>query len=76
MSEIQEPVRKNIRIPKELSDWLDKESRRTAIPVSSLITIGVEQYRQTKEGLGNMGEWVSVLNELSKKMEVEQRASE
>lgn len=50
---VDEPVRKNIRIPKDLSDWLDKESKRTAIPVSSLITLSVERYIEQKEGLAN-----------------------
>lgn len=59
-----EPVRKNVRVPKELSDWLEMESKRTAIPVSSLFTIAVERYREQKEGLVKAGETAALLQQL------------
>ena len=61
---VDEPVRKNIRIPKDLSDWLDKESKRTAIPASSLITIAVERYIEQKEGLANAGQIAELLQQV------------
>ena len=61
---VDEPVRKNIRIPKDLSDWLDKESKRTAIPVSSLITLSVERYIEQKEGLANATHTAELLQQI------------
>lgn len=63
-NDFQEPVRKNVRMPKELTDWLEKESKRTAIPASSLITIAVERYREQKEGLVKAGETAALLQQL------------
>jgi len=62
--DFEEPVRKNIRMPKELTDWLEKESKRTAIPASSLITIAVERYIEQKEGLANAGQVAELLQQV------------
>jgi len=70
---VDEPVRKNIRIPKDLSDWLDKESKRTAIPVSSLITLSVERYIEQKEGLANAGRTAELLQQLIDQAEKEEK---
>ena len=61
---VDEPVRKNMRLPKDLSEWLEKESKRTAIPASSLITIAVERYIEQKEGLANAGQIAELLQQV------------
>lgn len=71
--DFEEPVRKNIRMPKELTDWLEKESKRTAIPASSLITIAVERYIEQKEGLANAGRTAELLQQLIDQAEKEEK---
>lgn len=64
--EFDEPVRKNVRMPRELAEWLERESKRTAIPASSLITIAVERYREQKEGPSNAQNLLQQIAELQK----------
>lgn len=66
--EFKEPVRKSIRIPADVADWLEKESKRTAIPASSLITIAVERYIEQKEGVEKAGDLVKQLQMYNEKM--------
>lgn len=57
MSEpVREPVRINIRIPAEINDWLDKESKRTAVPKSSLVYLMIDKYISDKTAVTAMQE--------------------
>lgn len=53
---VREPVRINIRIPAEINDWLDKESKRTAVPKSSLVYLMIDKYISDKEAVTTMQE--------------------
>lgn len=44
IDEQREAVRVNSRISAEINDWLDKRSKETGIPKSSIIHIALEQY--------------------------------
>lgn len=66
--DLREPVRRNIRIPADLDDWLRVESKRTAIPVSSLISIAVSRYHEQAIGISNASELVQALEELNEKV--------
>lgn len=59
---MDEPVRVNTRVSRDLNEWLDKRSFETGVSKSSLINIAVENYRKETET-------ISVLPQLLKKLE-------
>ena len=44
-------VRINTRISKTLNDWLDKRSKETGVPKSTLVFLAIEQYMQQQKTL-------------------------
>lgn len=44
-------VRINTRISKTLNDWLDKRSKETGVPKSTLVFLAIEQYMQQQKAL-------------------------
>lgn len=66
MSEIS---RFNIRMPSELSEWLDDEAARIGISKNAVVMLAVENYRKEKEVLSrmaDMGELVAKIEQLEK----------
>ena len=66
---MEESVRINVRVPVEINEWLDAESKRTGVPKSSLVYFTVEKYIEQKQGLKSMSDFpelVKKLEELSK----------
>lgn len=67
MSEpVREPVRINIRIPAEINDWLDKESKRTAVPKSSLVYMMIDSYISQKAVVSTMQGMPELMNRVEK----------
>ncbi|WOA61100.1 hypothetical protein [Bacillus mycoides] len=67
-----EHVRVNTKLSKRANEWLDKRSKKTAIPKSTLIVLAIEQYMQqleTVENMSTMTEIFSKLEQLESKME-------
>lgn len=67
-----EMVRVGTRIRKDLNDWLDQQSEETGLPKSTQIMMAIEMYQQQKMAKGQiteLGELISKLEELSKKVE-------
>lgn len=63
----RELVRLNVRIPKELQEWLKDEARGLGVTMSALVILGLQQYRQQKETvkmMKQMPEWLKQLQEL------------
>lgn len=44
-------ARINTRISKTLNDWLDKRSKETGVPKSTLVFLAIEQYMQQQKAL-------------------------
>lgn len=66
---MEESVRINVRVPVEINEWLDAESKRTGVPKSSLVYFAVEKYIEQKQGLKSMSDFpelIKKLEELSK----------
>lgn len=59
-------VRINTRISKQLNEWLDKRSKETGVPKSTLVFLALEQYMQQIEAMGKMDEWKVMLEQLEK----------
>lgn len=64
--------RVNTKIPGELNDWLDEESRRTGLSKSSLIMLSVQAYYDQKTVVKRMGD----MGDFAKKVEVMRELSE
>lgn len=67
-----EMVRVNTRIGSEANEWLDSYSNQTGIPKSTLIHLAIENYIQQKQvmaRMSDMGEIVSALERLEKKLD-------
>lgn len=67
-----EMIRVGTRIRKDLNDWLDQQSEETGLPKSTQIMMAIEMYQQQKMAKGQiteLGELISKLEELSKKVE-------
>lgn len=65
-------VRVNTRIGSEANDWLDEYSGNTGIPKSTLIHLAIENYIQQKQvmaRMADMGDIVSAIERLEKKIE-------
>jgi predicted DNA-binding protein len=54
-------VRINTRISKTLNDWLDKRSRETGVPKSTLVFLAIEQYMQQQKAMDMVGDLSSVV---------------
>ena len=54
-------VRINTRISKTLNDWLDKRSKETGVPKSTLVFLAIEQYMQQQKTLDIAGGLTSVV---------------
>jgi len=61
-------VRINTRISKTLNDWLDKRSKETGVPKSTLVFLAIEQYMQQQKTL-DMVECLSSVVEAVKGLE-------
>jgi predicted DNA-binding protein len=61
-------VRINTRISKTLNDWLDKRSRETGVPKSTLVFLAIEQYMQQQKAM-DMVEGLSSVVEAIKGLE-------
>lgn len=61
-------VRINTRISKTLNDWLDKRSKATGVPKSTLVFLAIEQYMQQQKAL-DMVEGLSSVVEAVKGLE-------
>lgn len=67
-----EMVRVNTRIGADANAWLDKESKRTGVPKSTLIHLAIEHYIQQKEVMKNMADMsqlVAAIERLENKMD-------
>lgn len=51
---MDEPVRINVRIPADVNEWLDKESKRTAVPKSSLVYMMIDKYIAEKAAVSTL----------------------
>lgn len=58
-------VRINTRISKTLNDWLDKRSKETGVPKSTLVFFAIEQYMQQQKTLDIVGGLTSSLKQRS-----------
>lgn len=54
-------VRINTRISKTLNEWLDKRSKETGVPKSTLVFLAVDQYMQQQKTLDIAGGLASVV---------------
>lgn len=61
-----EMVRINTRISKQLNEWLDKRSRETGVPKSTLVFLALEQYMQQIEVMSKTHEWKAMLDQLER----------
>ena len=61
-------VRINTRISKTLNDWLDKRSKETGVPKSTLVFLAIEQYMQQQKAI-DMAEGLSDVVEAIKGLE-------
>lgn len=59
-------MRINTRISKQLNEWLDKRSRETGVPKSTLVFLALEQYMQQIEVMGKTHEWKAMLDQLER----------
>lgn len=73
-------VRINTRISKTLNDWLDKRSKETGVPKSTLVFLAIEQYMQQQkaidmtEGLSDVVEAIKVLESKIDAQRLKQRS--
>ena len=61
-------VRINTRISKTLNDWLNKRSKETGIPKSTLVFLAIEQYMQQQMAM-DMAEGLTSIVESLKGLE-------
>lgn len=54
-------VRINTRISKTLNDWLDKRSKETGVPKSTLVFLAIEHYMQQQKALDMVDGLTSVV---------------
>ncbi|MCU5568228.1 ribbon-helix-helix domain-containing protein [Bacillus paranthracis] len=59
-----EMVRVNTRISSKMNDWLDKYSKETGIPKSTLIHLALEQYVNQKVMLEEMPKMQQMMSTL------------
>lgn len=67
-----EMIRVNTRISTDMNKWLDKHSKETGLPKSTIIMMAIEDYRKEKEVMKqmvDMGQIVAKLDKLEKKIE-------
>ena len=65
-------VRVNTRVSKTMNDWLEKETRETGVPKSTIMFLALEQYKQQKqvmEDFSNIGLVIKKLEELEEKID-------
>ena len=70
--EVMEMIRVNTRISTDMNKWLDKHSKKTGLPKSTIIMMAIEDYRKEKEVMQQMadiGQIVAKLDKLEKKIE-------
>lgn len=70
-----EMVRVNTRISSVLNEWLDKESKVTGVPKSTLVMLALENFykeREVLKSMSDMGELMQKLNEIEKRLPVEE----
>jgi predicted DNA-binding protein len=80
MTEIREAVRVNSRISAEVNDWLDRRSKETGIPKSSIIHLALEQYMIQMRSItaletsqGTLRELADKVNRIEEKLSVSQK---
>ncbi|KIQ93068.1 hypothetical protein LH47_02889 [Anoxybacillus thermarum] len=61
-------VRINTRISKTLNDWLDKRSKETGVPKSTLVFLAIEHYMQQQKAM-DMAEGLTSVVEAVKGLE-------
>lgn len=64
--------RVNTKIPGELNDWLDQESKRTGMSKSSLIMLAIQTTYDQKtmmKRMGDMGQLASKIDEIVEAIE-------
>lgn len=61
----KDPVRINIRIPADINDYLDTESKRTGVPKSSLVYMMIDKYISDKKAIDNIGGIPVMFNQLA-----------
>jgi len=57
-------VRVNTRISSTLNDWLDKESKLTGVPKSTLVMLALENYYQQREVIKSMSDMGAIMKKL------------
>lgn len=72
MADDREPMRLSVRVSAELNDWLDAESKATAMPKSAIVAFATEMYRQQRTITGSMPSMVDYLNLESEQMKNKQ----
>lgn len=71
----KEPVRINIRIPADINDYLDNESKRTGVPKSSLVYMMIDKYISDRKAMDNFQGMPAMFNKLTQ-MEESQKKGE
>lgn len=64
-----EMLRVNTRISSDLNNWIEKYSKETGYPKSTVIMLALDNYKQQKEAIGTMGAILDKLERLEKKIE-------
>lgn len=62
---LEEPVRINVRVPADINEWLDQESKRTAVPKSSLVYMMIDKYITDKKAVDSMHGMPALFNQLN-----------
>lgn len=64
---MKEMIRVNTRLPVDLNEWIDDESRKTGLSKSSIVMMAAENYRKERlalRGMADMGELVAKIEQL------------
>ncbi|MFD1852265.1 hypothetical protein ACFSC5_20015, partial [Oceanobacillus bengalensis] len=57
-------VRVNTRISSTVNDWLDKQSKETGTPKSTIVMLAIENYYQQKEAMKSMSNMGAIMEKL------------
>ncbi|CAM4026398.1 hypothetical protein ALCH109712_16975 [Alkalicoccus chagannorensis] len=69
----REPVRINVKISADSNDWLEAESRKSALTKSALVNVAIREYIKQSTTVDNMPEMMKMMSQLQEYVDPEKQ---
>lgn len=69
---MEKPVRIGVKIPADVNEWLDQESKRTAVAKSSLVYMMIDKYIKETKAIDSMHGMPALFSQIKSVQQMDQ----